>query len=333
MVGDSVRPDIEGVLPRMRRRRDAFLLHAISTMRLLVPVAMIIMARAAMAQPTSDALVAEVRTLSAATSNDARFDALTGLLAAHDLPFTVETFAVETPPAAIPGTAPDPRTIGRNVVVSIGEGRDTIVVGAHFDAKWLDDKTLSRGAVDNGASSVMLVHAAAALKSAQLRSRVRFVWFDFEESGLLGSAKYAEAHAGDGITAMLNYDINGYGDTVIFGPPAGGADPRMYRAIMDACASENVTCLRFDSMPPGDDRSFGARKVPTLSIAILPATESHQLWLMLHARGAGLAQGFAPPIFRTIHTPEDTPEKLDGAAMAAAGRLAQALIRRVSEPR
>ena len=94
-----------------------------------------------------------------------------------------------------------------------------------------------------------------------------------------------------------------------------------------------MDCLRFDAMPPGDDRPFGARKIPTLSMAILPATEAHQLWLLLHAKGAGLAQGFAPPIFTTIHTPGDVPEKLEAPAMATAGRLAQALIRRVSEMR
>ncbi len=160
-----------------------------------------------------------------------------------------------------------------------------------------------------------------------------FVWFDMEESGLIGSAKYLEAHAGDRIKAMLNYDINGYGDTVLFGPPQGGADPRLGRTMLETCASESVDCLRFDGMPPGDDRSFGARKIPTLSIAILPAAEAHQLWLLLHAKSAGLAQGFAPPIFTTIHTPGDVPDKLDGTAMATAGRLAQALIRRVSELR
>ena len=235
--------------------------------------------------------------------------------------------------AAAPNQTPDPRTRGRNVVVTLGDGPNTVVVGAHYDAKWLSATAISQGAVDNAASSVMLVRTAAALKAERLASRVTFVWFDMEESGLIGSAKYVEAHAGDRITAMLNYDINGYGDTVLFGPPQGGADPRLGRTMLDTCASEGVDCLRFAAMPPGDDRSFGARKIPTLSIAILPATEAHQLWLMLHAKGAGLEKGFAPPVFTTIHTPGDVPDKLDGAAMATAGRLAQALVRRVSELR
>ena len=300
-------------------------------MRVLTFLAALVIGQAAAAQTPTDTLVAEARTLSAATGNDARFDALTALLQKHGLTFTVETFTLDKPPAASPNAAPDPRTRGRNVVVTLGDGPETVVVGAHYDAKWITEKTLSQGAVDNGASSVMLVNAAAALKGQRLGSKVTFVWFDFEESGLIGSAKYAEAHAGDRIKAMLNYDINGYGDTVLFGPPQGGDDSRLARTMLETCAAERIDCLRFTGMPPGDDRSFGARKIPTLSIAILPATEAHQLWLILHAKSAGLAKDFAPPVFTTIHPPSDVPDKLDGAAMATAGRLAQALIRRVSE--
>ena len=300
-------------------------------MRVLTFLAALAIGQAAAAQSSPDTLVAEVRTLSAAADNDARFDALTALLKQHGLAFTVETFTLDKPPAASPNAAPDPRTRGRNVVVTLGDGPETVVVGAHYDAKWITEKNLSQGAVDNGASSVMLVNAAAALKGQPLGSKVTFVWFDFEESGLIGSAKYAEAHAGDRIKAMLNYDINGYGDTVLFGAPQGGGDPRLARTMLETCAAERIDCLRFAGMPPGDDRSFGARKIPTLSIAILPATEAHQLWLMLHAKSAGLAKDFAPPVFTTIHTPSDVPDKLEGAAMATAGRLAQALIRRVSE--
>jgi Zn-dependent M28 family amino/carboxypeptidase len=142
-------------------------------------------AQAAAAQTPSDTMVAEVRTLSAATDNDARFDALTAILKKHDLTFTVETFTLDKPPAASPNAAPDPRTRGRNVVVTLGDGRETVVIGAHYDAKWINEKTLSQGAVDNAASSVMLVHAAAALKGQRLKSKVTFVWFDFEESGLI----------------------------------------------------------------------------------------------------------------------------------------------------
>jgi len=299
-------------------------------MRALTLVAALALPQAALAQAPPADLVGEVRTLSAAADNDARFDAVTALLKAQGVPFTVEPFTLDKPPATGPEQTPDPRTRGRNIVVSLGDGAEQVVVGAHYDAKWMADKTLSRGAVDNGASSVMLVHTAAALRRERLGRRVTFVWFDMEESGLIGSTKYLEAHPTDRIAAMLNYDINGYGNTVLFGPPAGGADPRLTRIMLETCAAESIDCLRFDGMPPGDDRPFGARKIPTLSMAILPAAEAHQLWLLLHAKGAGFAPGFAPAIFGTIHTPGDVPDKLDANGMAMAGRLATALIRRVS---
>ena len=300
-------------------------------MRVLTLLAALTLAQAAPAP--SDDLVAEVRTLSAATDNDGRFDALTALLTSHGVRFTVESFTLDKPPSTGPEQTPDPRTRGRNIVVSLGGGAEQVVVGAHYDAKWMADKTLSLGAVDNAASTVMLVEVAAALRREQLGRRVTFVWFDLEESGLIGSTKYLEAHPGDRVAAMLNYDINGYGNTVLFGPPAGGADPRLVRAMLETCAAEAIDCLRFDAMPPSDDRPFGARTIPTLSIAILPATEAHQLWLLLHAKGAGLAQGLVPPILATIHTPNDVPEKLDANGMALARRLAIALIRRVGEMR
>ena len=297
-------------------------------MHVLTLLAALTLAQAAPAP--SDDLVAEVRTLSAASDNDGRFDALTALLTSHGVPFTVESFTLDKPPSTGPDQTPDPRTRGRNIVVSLGFGAEQVVVGAHYDAKWTADKTISRGAVDNAASSVMLVHVAQALQRERLARRIRFVWFDMEESGLIGSTKYLEAHQTDRIAAMLNYDINGYGNTVLFGAPSGGADPRLHRIMLETCAAESIDCLRFDAMPPSDDRPFGARKIPTLSMAILPAAEAHQVWLLLHAKGAGFAPGFAPPIFGTIHTPGDVPEKLEASAMATAGRLAAALIRRVS---
>src|SRR5687767_758542 len=104
-------------------------------MRVLTLLAALAVAQATAAQTPGDALVADVRTLSAAADNDARFEALTALLKAQGLPFTVEAFTVDKPPASAANAAPDPRTRGRNVVVTLGAGPDTVVVGAHYDAK------------------------------------------------------------------------------------------------------------------------------------------------------------------------------------------------------
>jgi Zn-dependent M28 family amino/carboxypeptidase len=281
------------------------------------------------AVPATDTFVADVRRLTEANDNDQRFDALTALLRARGVAFTVEPFTVDKQQGR------DTRTRGRNIVATIGQGAQEVIVGAHYDAVWLADGTFGRGAVDNAASSVLLVHLAQEVQAQRLPLRVTFVWFDMEEGGLLGSANYLDAHAALSTTArpraMLNFDINGYGDTVLFAAPAGGADPALRQAMLQTCALEAIDCVRFNQMPPSDDRSFGRAKIPTLSIAQIPAAEVHQLWLMLHAGpGSGLAQGFAPAIFHTIHSAEDVLAKIDATTLARGQRLALALLRQIA---
>ena len=279
------------------------------------------------ATPQAAALLDDVRTVAASESHDARFAALTRLLDARNLAFTVEPFTIEKP------VGREPRTEGRNIVVTLGQGTGDLVIGAHYDAVRLADGSLSRGAVDNAASSVLLVRLAEALRAETLPVRIRIVWFDMEELGLLGSAQYVKQHASDRIVAMLNFDINAYGDTILFGPAERTDNATLRRAVVETCAQEDVGCLRFAQMPPGDDRSFVRASIPTVSLAILPGVEAHQLWLMLHAGpNAGLAPGTAPAILQTIHTASDTSEKVSGESMARMLRFAHALVRRIGTP-
>ena len=100
---------------------------------------------------------------------------------------------------------------------------------------------------------------------------------------------------------------------------------------METCAAENISCVGFAQMPPGDDRSFVKAGVPTISIGIIPAVEAHQLWLMMNAgANSGLAQGTAPSIIKTIHTTEDTPDKLSEETMSRMQRFALSLVRSVA---
>jgi hypothetical protein len=320
-------------------------------LQVLAPVVLLVLIAVTPAS-AQDVTVDDVRTLTAATTNDQRFDAVTALLKTRGVPFTVEEFSVPKPRGR------DPRTRGRNIVVTLGEGPEDVVIGAHYDAVWLPDGTLSHGAVDNAASSTILAGVAAALRSertatlrsertATLRSertatlggerlaaRIRIVWFDMEEVGLVGSQEYLAAHKGDRIRAMLNFDVNGYGDTVLYGQAPGADASVLAQALGHTCADQRLDCMRFNEMPNGDDRMFGKAGIPTISIGHLPAVEAHQLWLMMNARrevktgtGAGSA---APAVLQIIHTPADTDDKLDGATLGRVQRFAIALARRVA---
>ncbi len=276
------------------------------------------------ASPQAGGLVEDAGRLAAATSNEARFDALTSILKGRGLTFAVEPFTIEKP------IGREARTEGRNVVVTVGDGADVIVIGAHYDAARLADGSLSRGAVDNAASSVMLVRVAETLRTEKLAVRVRIVWFDMEELGLVGSAQYLEQHASERFAAMLNFDINAYGNSIVFGPSESAENAALRRTFVETCAAENISCVGFARMPPGDDGSFIKAGVPTISIGILSAVEAHQLWLMMNAgANSGLAQGTAPSIIKTIHTTEDTPDKLSEETMSRMQRFALSLVRSV----
>jgi len=271
-------------------------------------------------------LVEDARRLASATTNDARFDTLTEMLKSRGLAFAVEPFTIDKPAGR------EPRTEGRNVMVTLGEGSREIVIGAHYDAVRLADGSLSAGAVDNAASSVILVRLAETLLSAPPPARVRIVWFDMEELGLRGSAQYVKQHASDGIAAMLNFDINGFGNTIVFGPSERSDNAALRRTLVETCAAQDIPCVGFPQMPPGDDRMFVKAGVPTISIAILPAVDAHQLWLSMNAgQNTGLAQGTTPSILETIHTAADTPDKLDEDTMVRIHGFALALVQGIAQ--
>jgi carboxypeptidase Q len=84
-----------------------------------------------------------------------------------------------------------------------------VIVGAHLDS-W----ELATGTSDNGTGSMTTLEAARIIAQSGLRPRrtIRFILFTGEEQGLIGSKKYAAAHAAemDAIQAVIVLD-NGVG--------------------------------------------------------------------------------------------------------------------------
>ena len=225
-------------------------------------------------------------------TNEARFDVLTSMLAERHIAFAVEPFTIEPRKG-------EPRTQGRNVVVTFPGGNPEIVVGTHYDAARLPDGTLSKGAVDNAASTVILVRLAEALSKIRLRGQTRIVFFDMEELGLLGSAEFVRAHSDRPMRAMVNLDVNAFGDAVMIGPRTasnGFAIERQRASCVDIAAA----CVEFPRMPPSDDISFQKGGVPAVSMATVPAVQAHGSGCWSTAAGVGRSRVY--PHSRTIHT-------------------------------
>jgi carboxypeptidase Q len=148
-----------------------------------------------------------------------------------------------------------------------------VIVGAHLDS-W----DLGTGASDNGTGSMATLEAARIIARAGLKPKrsIRFILFTGEEQGLIGSRKYAEAHAGeaDSIQAVIVLD-NGVG--AITGQALQGR-PDLYglwRALLAPVRglhADDVT----DAMKGGTDHlSFLPYGVPGFNFNQIPRGYGH----------------------------------------------------------
>jgi len=97
---------------------------------------------------------------------------------------------------------------------------DIYVVGAHFDAV-----SGAPGADDNATGVAATLEMARIFSTRSFDSTIRFIGFDQEELGLLGSLAYtqAAANAGDNIKLATIYDMIGYTSPTQAAFPTGAA--------------------------------------------------------------------------------------------------------------
>jgi hypothetical protein len=273
-----------------------------------------------------------------ATARDA--EALKGQVAAYVQPSNVERMNVLLTQLRAAGFTPTVETFegggragpmqGSNVVVTIGDGPREILLTAHYDAVKLRDGTMSQGVIDNAGSVVALIEAARILKDKPLAHRVRVIFFDQEELGLIGARKWIEAHGIANVAAVVNSDVAAYGDTMMYGQNNGAQSAFVTRAVQELCAERAMQCVGFPEYPPSDDRAFSAAGAPVVSLGFQDQVGAHQMWLAFNGGEAnGLAEGFVPQVFRVIHSKDDAIEAVEGATIAVAGATYAALIQKL----
>jgi len=267
--------------------------------------------------PPATTTTADVVAGFAQPTQQARLAHLRALLDRHGLAYEIQPFTYR------PGAGE-----GYNVVVTIGEGERDILLTAHYDAERLADGTLVDGVVDNAASVAALVRAAAALRSGLKNHRLRIVFFDQEELGLLGAKAYAAREDGERVAAVFNFDINAYGDTPFYAAPPRKEDAALAEAVTAACRAAQESCRPFEVYPPSDHMAFWMRFKPATSFSYLPRQEVDELQaFMLESRKASRNALPPPRILSLIHTPNDRIEAVDPATIERAAALAVQLVR------
>ncbi len=254
------------------------------------------------------------------SDNDQRRDAILALLEEAGFEASLEAFPNI-------GRGGDTRETGHNIIVDIGAGDRDLIIGGHYDRVGVGE-----GMVDNGASIIVLLHAMEAVRDMALEHRVRFVLFDLEEVGLVGARYFADNLDPEQTVAMINLDVNGYGDTVFYGHTAHGHG-HLYEALHRGCGKQLLRCVDFPVYPPSDNLAFQRVGIPNISLSVLPVTEVHQLWLMMNQREhSGIAEGFMPGVFLTIHTQGDTYARIEPSAMTLSYNALMGLLDELSSP-
>ena len=148
-----------------------------------------------------------------------------------------------------------------------------VILGAHLDS-W----DLGTGVTDNGAGAMVVLEAARVLARSGLRPKrtIRFVLFGGEEQGLIGSRRYAEAHAAqsDSMQAVLVID-NGTG-RIVGQALQGRSDlAELWQALLVPVEALGATRVR-DAVKTGTDHlPFVPYGVPAFNFDQEPRGYAH----------------------------------------------------------
>lgn len=246
-------------------------------------------------------------------TRDGRLAALKAQLEAAKLSYVVEDF---------PGKRPSGP--GRNVIVRTGPATGkAILLTAHYDAVVMPDGKLLDAVVDNAASVVSMIETVQRIQG-RTKHPVILLVTDQEELGLVGAKAYVEKHGTANLAAVINADINAYGDTLMHGLNNGVQSVEITQAVRDVCSERAMSCLDFPVYPPSDDQVFSAAGVPTVSLGYLPKVEAETLKAFLQR---SLDPAAPPPaILGLIHTPNDKIDKVEPATLAASAETFTALV-------
>jgi Zn-dependent M28 family amino/carboxypeptidase len=221
------------------------------------------------------------------------------------------------------GLDPDEQRVpgcgGANVLAKIrGDVDRYVVVGAHFDHLGKRGADVYRGADDNAAAVAVLVEVARAIAGERDGRGVIVAAFDGEEppyfaTGAMGSQEFVRANR-DPIDFMVCMDLVGHRFGSALVPDEVGASLFALGAERSAGTRELVGSLK-RAEPGVVVRAVDAEIIPPLS-DYQPFWERRVPFLFLTAGRS-----------RVYHTPDDTPDKLDLAKIAAAARWLARFVR------
>jgi len=208
---------------------------------------------------------------------------------------------------------------GANVLATIpGEVDRYVLVGAHFDHLGTAGRKIFHGADDNAAAVAVLVEVSRALAAERSGRGVIIAAFDGEEpphfsTYAMGSREFVRTNRA-AIDFMVCMDLVGHRFGPAGVPDEVGASLFALGAERSPGTHELVTSLK-RAEPGVVVRAVDAEIIPPLSD--YEAFWAQQIPFLFLSAGRS----------RVYHTPDDTPDKLDHAKLAATARWLTHFVR------
>jgi hypothetical protein len=216
---------------------------------------------------------------------------------------------------------------GTNIIAELNAAsgqQKTILLGAHYDRV-----EVGSGAVDNASGVAAVLELLAALKSEPLKNfALAAVFFDVEEKGLIGSERFVQARKKNGLPMVfINFDVFAYGDTLWVG--AHDAKVGFAQMVGRAATVQMVPAQIGPEYPPSDHLSFRNAGVESLSFSLIDGREIPAILQVFK----GERPEAMPRVLTIIHSPGDTIDKLDAAAVSRALPIVERAIRAMDSGR
>lgn len=151
---------------------------------------------------------------------------------------------------------------GKNLVVSKkGKTDETVIISAHYDS--VSDGC---GAIDNWTGVVIIANLFQTLKKYQTNKTLKFVAFDKEEKGLIGSkamAKSIDKEDRKNYCAVVNLDGFGFGYPQAL---SNISDETLIKLAKDIAKTFDFEFHTASIMASSDSQSFREKKIPAITL-------------------------------------------------------------------
>ncbi len=188
------------------------------------------------------------------------------------------------------------RTEADTLIATLGEGPGRVCLSAHIDTK-----PGTPGAMDDGGGVAALLALAARLGANPPATPIELTLFGGEECyDNRAELAYLAAFQPDGMRWAANVDGAGIGRTGVSLFECPDALAQKARDAMGAGFTE------LEPWPQGDHTLYAMNGIPALALT---------------------SEGIFGELYPLMHAPEDTPDRLDAAALEGVARYLETLIR------